>query len=98
MDPVARAENRVADLRALLHDFREARNRAPALTSPADAVGARGTWTGTAADRLHRENLAPMSGSLPRDLDRAEDAILGEIAHAERAARTARDRATNEPA
>ena len=88
----------MADLRALLQDFREARTRAPALTSPANAVGAPGTWTGAAADRLHRENLAPMSGSLPRDLDRAEDAILDEIAHAERAARTARDHVNAERA
>src|SRR5688572_1652483 len=97
VDPAARAEERVADLRALLRDFRAARDRAPSLTAPAGAVGAPGTWTGSAADRLHRENLAPLSGSLPRDLDRAEDAILEELAHAERAARHGRDQAENGP-
>ena len=91
VDPVARAEDRVADLRVLLRDFRAARGRVRSLTAPAAAVGAPGTWTGTAADRLHRENLAPLSGSLPKDLDRAEDAILDELANAERSLRRARD-------
>ncbi|WP_456788357.1 hypothetical protein [Cellulomonas sp. P5_C5] len=90
VDPEARADERVAELRALLRDFRTARDGAPSLTVPAGAVGAPGTWTGIAADRLHRENLAPLSGTLPRDLDRVEDAILEEIAHAERAAHRAR--------
>ncbi|WP_146847741.1 hypothetical protein [Cellulomonas terrae] len=79
------------DLQTLLADFRAARSRAPSLTTPTAAVGAPGTWTGSAADRLHRDDLVPLSGSLPRDLDRAEETILDEIAHAQRAVRRARE-------
>lgn len=97
MDAVARADDRLAELRALLRDFRAARDRVPSLVAPAAAVGSSGTWTGTAADQLHREDLAPLAGALPRDLDRAEDAIKTEIAHAERALRRARDDAQDAP-
>jgi hypothetical protein len=98
VDPLARAEDRLADLRVLLRNFRAARARVPTLTAPAAGVGAPGTWTGTAADRLHRENLAPLSASLPRDLDRVEDAILDELAHAERSLRRAQDDSERETA
>ncbi|WP_156043910.1 hypothetical protein [Cellulomonas sp. URHE0023] len=84
-DPVARAQDRVDDLRALLRDFRSRRALAPSLDRPAGAVGASGTWTGTAAERLHRDELAPASQSIPRAIERAERAIADELSRAERA-------------
>lgn len=89
MTEVDRAEQRVAELRALLRDFRHARADVPSLARPARAVGARGTWTGRVPDRLHREELAPMAGGMDRALARAEQAIVDELADAVRS----RDRA-----
>ena len=88
-DPVARAQDRVADLRALLRDFRSRRAQVPSLDRPAGAVGTRGTWTGATADRLHRDELAPAAQSLPRAIERAEQAIADELTRAERSLRRA---------
>lgn len=85
MDPVDRAQERVEELRALLRDFRAAQAGVPSLARPAEAVGAPGTWTGTAADRLHRDELAPLSGGLSQGLRRVEQAIEDELEHALRA-------------
>ncbi len=84
MDEVARATRRRSDLRALLRDLRAARDRVPSLDRPAEAVGARGVWTGRAADRLHHDELAPLAAQLRHSLDRAEQHVLAELADAER--------------
>lgn len=93
--PVERAQERVDDLRRLLRDLTTACEAVPGLGRPAGAVGAPGSWTGTAADRLHREELAPAAQGLPRALDRALQAVRDELAHAERALRTARQDAAD---
>ncbi|WP_146928121.1 hypothetical protein [Cellulomonas xylanilytica] len=85
-----RSQQRVDELRALLRDVRAARSGVPSLSRPAGSVGARGTWTGSAANRLHRDELAPLSGGLSPSLQRAEQAIEDELGHALRA----HDRAT----
>lgn len=92
VDPVERSQQRVDELKALLREFRTARAGVPSLSRPAGAVGAAGTWTGKAADRLHRDDLAPMSNGLGHALQRAEQAIEDELAHANRA----HDRAQSE--
>lgn len=86
---MARAQDQVDDLRALLHDFRSRRARVPSLDRPTGAVGARGTWTGAAAERLHHDELSPVSQSLPRAIERAEQAIEDELTRAEHALRLA---------
>ena len=85
MDPVERSQQRVDELRALLRDLRAARADVPSLSRPTGSVGALGTSTGTAADRLHRDELVPLSGSLSPTLQRAEQAIEDELSHALRA-------------
>lgn len=85
MAGVEGAQHRVDALRALLGDFRIAREGVPSLTRPTGAVGAPGTWTGTAADRLHSQEMVPMAGDLAAALDRAEHSILDELHDAERA-------------
>lgn len=85
MDPVERSQQRVDELRALLRDLRAARADVPSLSRPTGSVGALGTWTGTAADRLHRDELVPLSGDLSPTLQRAEQAIQDELTHALRA-------------
>lgn len=85
MAAVDLAQERVEDLRALLADFRAARDAVLPLSGPTGAVGAGGVWTGTAADRLHRDELAPMSDALVRAHEQAEQAITDELAHAVRA-------------
>ena len=75
---------RRSDLRALLYDLRAARDRVPSLARPAEAVGARGVWTGRAADRLHQDELAPLAEQLRHSLERAEQHVLAELADAER--------------
>ena len=79
------AQQRVADLRALLADMRAARDAVQPLSRPTGAVGAGGVWTCTAADRLHRDELAPMSQALVRAHERAEQSIVDELADAVRA-------------
>ncbi|KQR11793.1 hypothetical protein [Cellulomonas sp. Leaf334] len=85
MDPVERSQQRVDELRALLRDLRAARADVPSLSRPTGSVGAPGTWTGKAADRLHRDQLVPLSGGLDPALQRAEQAIQDELDHARRA-------------
>ncbi|WP_456789191.1 hypothetical protein [Cellulomonas sp. P5_C5] len=85
MDPVERSQQRVDELRALLRDVRAARADVPSLSRPTGSVGAHGTWTGSAADRLHRDELAPLSTGLSPSLQRAEQAIQDELSHALRA-------------
>ncbi len=93
---VDRAQDRVDELRALLSAVRAARSDTPSLRRPAAAVGARGTWTGSAADRLHRDELVPLVDRLGRGLAAAEEAVLDELGHAERALRRAREQAAAE--
>ncbi|MDC7121893.1 hypothetical protein OMK64_10135 [Cellulomonas fimi] len=90
-DELTRAQGRVDDLRLLLRQVREAREGVPSLHRAAEAVGSAGTWTGTAADRLHRDELAPAAAALPRTLVRIEEAVADELAHAERALGRARE-------
>ncbi|MBO0898885.1 hypothetical protein J1G43_02755 [Cellulomonas sp. zg-ZUI22] len=93
VDPVARAQGRVDELRRLLQDLSAACEDVPGLARPAGAVGAPGSWTGSAADRLHHEELAPAAQRLPRALDAALQAVRDELAHAERTLRGARESA-----
>lgn len=85
MGAVDTAQDRVDDLRALLASVRAARAGVPSLRRPTSAVGARGTWTGSAADRLHDDELSPLTDRLRFGLERAEQAVLDELGHAERA-------------
>jgi hypothetical protein len=91
MDALDRAQSRADDLRALLRDFRSVAGGVPGLDRPAAAVGRPGSWTGAAADRLHRDELAPLASRLPRSLSRAEQAIRDELTRAERTLRGAQD-------
>ena len=88
--PLERAQGRVDELRRLQRDLTAACEAVPRLDRPAGAVGAPGSWTGTAADRLHHDELAPIAQGLPRALDRALQTVHDELAHAERALRAAR--------
>lgn len=84
VDEVASAARRVDELAALLRDFQVVRDGVPSLSRPAGVVGAVGSWTGAAADRLHREELAPLAASLVGSLQRTEQVLLDELAHARR--------------
>jgi len=90
MDAVERAQDRVDAPPALLRDYRSAQADVPHLDRPTSAVGRAGSWTGTAATRLHHDELSPLATRLPRALSRAEQAIVDELAHAERTLRNAK--------
>lgn len=85
MTAVDAARRRVDELEALLAQLRGARGRVPSLQRPTTAVGSPGTWTGTAAHRLHHDELVPLDGQLRRGLERAEDDVLDELRDARRA-------------
>lgn len=85
------AERHVAELRSLLAGVRSAQGRVPSLRRPTAAVGAAGSWTGTAAHRLHHDEMVPLGDGLDGALHRAEQAVLDELAHAERALSRAQD-------
>lgn len=93
---VDRAQDRVDELRALLTAVHAARSDTPSLRRPTAVVGARGTWTGSAAERLHRDELVPLADRLSRGLGAAEQAVLDELRHAERALARAREQAAAE--
>ncbi|SFJ63437.1 hypothetical protein [Cellulomonas sp. KH9] len=88
MTAVDSAERRVKELQALLVTARE---RVPSLRRATHAVGAPGSWTGTAAHRLHHDELVLLSGRLAHRLERAEDAVLEDLQHARRALSRAQD-------
>lgn len=91
MTAVDSAERRVQELQGLLVAVRAARARVPSLRRATGAVGSPGSWTGTAAHRLHHDELAPLSGRLAHGLERAEDAVLEDLQHARRALSRAQD-------
>ncbi|NAZ75277.1 membrane dipeptidase, partial [Kineococcus sp. T13] len=55
------AHGRAEALRRLLAQVRAATGGVPGLQRPAAAVGAAGSWTGRAAERLHAAELAPLA-------------------------------------
>ena len=89
MDQVGQAQDRVVRLRALLERVRRERDWVRSLDGPAGAVGAPGLWTGSAADRLHRDELAPSAVRLRVGLERAEQSVLDELGRATRVASAA---------
>ena len=91
MPAVEDAERYVAELRSLLAGVRSAQGRVPSLRRPTAAVGAPGSWTGKAANRLHQDEMVPLSDGLGGALNRAEQAVLDELAHAERSLSRAQD-------
>lgn len=91
MTAVDRAEKHVDELHALLGSVRAAISELPSLRRPAAAVGSPGAWTGTVPDRLHREELTPLTEHLRRGLERAEQAVLDELSHAQRGLDRAQD-------
>ncbi|TQL02663.1 hypothetical protein [Cellulomonas sp. SLBN-39] len=91
MASVEAAERRVDELRALLSAVRAARADVPSLRRATSAVGAPGSWTGTAAHRLHHDELIPVGAQLDAGLERAEQAVLDDLQHAERALGRAQD-------
>ncbi|MBO0919810.1 hypothetical protein J1G42_03085 [Cellulomonas sp. zg-ZUI222] len=91
MTAVDAAEQRVQELQALLAAVRAARARVPSLRRATGTVGAPGSWTGTAAHRLHHDELVPLTDQLTHGLDRAEQAVLDDLQQARRALTRAED-------
>lgn len=91
MTAVDAAEQRVQELQALLTSVRAARPRTPSLRRATGTVGSPSLWAGTAAHRLHHDELVPLTDRLAHGLDRAKQAVLDDPQQALRAMTRAED-------